>query len=333
MVGCIAWLAIYGTKVVFAAFDLDASWENLVLLCLSDLNSVFLFVACVILIRGDAVDIYYYRAVFFQVLLAIAVVDLGFIACGWQITHGERPELFLQFWSSGLAILIPVVFGRAVSHRYHTSSLLFICTFYGALQPLAYGSVFMPPNRPAVILTSQRVTMDAALSKFVEEVPRGDADFEYRIRQNADGGVLTRKKLDQLLSQFEDYTEGVTRLGVRLHLQFSELVFVLLALLKLAWGAQVLAIMRSRPANVERLTQFCDRPLPHADLVEDWKRYFYGVVVVLACMLVVVVATYGKPLVVVVTAVAGPLALILFAFRHGRPIVRWLEVQLRGDKR
>lgn len=314
------WLLIYVLKLVACWHHWDAEAVRGVLFVLSDLNSVCLITMTVALSRGASVDVHYYRAVTLLLLFAIVVWD-GFLwVCGLALSEGAAPGMFLQVWSAALSVTSPLILGRLFVQRYATQSIWWIGLCYGLMQVFGYGAVLLPDDRAATIETPQQVTFAPDSRGFVraEEIKPGQ--YRYVLRRTDGQREITDKIARQLLDAFEGHLDALVWTRAYLRLRVDDILFAILALLKLILGAQMLATVRVAPADLEVVVRTCERPAG-PPLVRRWKAFYWPLIALSLILATVLVGLYGISIVVMLTGVAAPLSAALALTRKGRSLV------------
>ncbi len=314
------WLLIYIVRLAASWNRWDHETVLGALFVLSDLNSVCLIMMTVALSRGESVSLHYYRAVALLLLLAIAVWDLLLWLCGLALTEGDTPGLFLQVWSAALSVTAPLVMGRLFVQRYATQSIWWIGLFYGLTQVFAYGALLLPDGRVATVTTAQPVTFMPDSRGFVRTEVTESGRYQHQLLRSDGRREMNGTIARQLMDAFHGKLDPITGMRIYLQLCFDEILFALLALLKLIYGAQMLATLRIAPANMEQLLRSCDRPTG-ASLVEKWKAFYWPLIVLSLLVAFFVVALYGMGVLVMLASIAAPLSAVLTLTKKGRSLV------------
>lgn len=333
----VGWLALYLLKVVRDLSDFSDKFRgiknainddsfDLLMVLFSDMNSMCLLIAAWTLMRGHVVTVRFQRRAR-CFILGIALGDLILWHAGSWIQTGAPRTFYLQHLSMVIAMTAPFLFGRAVRHVYATNTLWILALAYAALQPAAYGLVFLPngeqvyasfassgnttaslnatrdsrefdalaassqasvapapgsgqPNdhsnvvhsdiglavQTIVVHTHSPVSIEDFPPKIRRWVREGRAVNEYVItrtmeRRSIKGNVvsiraepLSRDQIDELMLRFREALGWRESLLLELRLKIKSVIFGLLALLKLALGAAVIAY-------------FCKPPLHTAPLI------------------------------------------------------------------
>lgn len=321
MVAWMAWFVLYGVKLSGQWLNWDRHTIRMVVGMLSNQNSVWLLFSSYALACGHTWSRNRLTRAAVLVAVLILAFDVALTALGCVMTNGEHPNVFLLPWSAGLSILTPVVLGCAFVCRYKTTSVLFISVFYAALQPFAYGALYLPANRTIRITLASPVALEPRHKDFIDVVNRGDGQREYRIPRCVGPNDLTGVEARAVLRKLRTQSGFVKYARAWLQLRFEDLVFSLLALMKLLWASQVIATVRNCPTDVRCVLRCCERPVPGTSLVIQWKWFYWPLVFVAVVFLCCTLWFYGIDFVVVLVLVQSVLALTLIVGRGGRPLV------------
>lgn len=123
--------------------------SKVLLLCLSDANTIFVILFYLGLTRGKKYGLGQYGADGFLFALVVALGIVAFYLLGQNATTGAALH---EKWSLALGMCSPVFVGWAIRLRYDTTIPLVIGFTYALTQPAAYEAIFGTGLSPEVAL-------------------------------------------------------------------------------------------------------------------------------------------------------------------------------------
>ncbi len=330
-VAWLLWILLYLVKIVFPQVVTLAPYTRLTMTVLSDLNSLCLLLAFYGLSRGRSASIEAAKAAGpIAVFVLLAIVGMYWITSG-LVTDKNDFSLFLIPWSIGLAMFAPFALGRAFRLRYGTNTAWILGTVYALLQPFAYGiALSATPVGVATVIVKRGATVDPELAAHVKIESTTPKSEVWVISKYVGDTQLMPYEINALLSGLREHMPSYSRWIAKLQLQFDDLVFAILALMKLIWGGALIAYFRLQPVDVKRAVTYRQPPSgPTANMVPHWKAIHFVHFVIAGFLFLAIGRIYGLQLTSIIGTGFLAVSWALFMARGGKS---WKDVaDIVGD--